>query len=406
MKTVRIGIIGNANNNIDNSIKVGIIGVGNIGSAHAMSIFSGNIQGLRLAAVCDIDASKREWAQEHFPSVPTFEQYGDMLNSGLIDAVIIATPHYLHPDMAIVAFEKSLHVLTEKPAGVYTNQVLRMNDAAMQAGTVFGIMFNQRTDPLFQKTREIVKNGQLGELKRFVWIVTNWYRTQAYYNSSDWRATWAGEGGGVLLNQAPHNLDLWQWIFGMPARIRAFCDYGKYHNIEVEDDVTIYAQYENGATAQFISTTGECPGTNRLEISGDRGKLVIEDGILRLWELPFSEREFCCKSDEGFAEPKTAYSEHKPETPGSLHNAILQNFADAILHGAELISPGIDGINQVGISNAAYLSDWTDDWVELPFDSDLYERMLKERADASAPHGTAKNKAPGGVYKKRWDVLW
>jgi len=388
------------------TVRVGVIGIGNIGSAHAVSIFSGNIKGLQLAAVCDIDAAKRYWAHENLPNIPIFEQYTDMLNSELINAVIIATPHYLHSDMAINAFEKSLHILTEKPAGVYTNQVLQMNKAAEQAGTVFGIMFNQRTDPLFQKARDIVQCGQLGKLKRLVWIITNWYRTQAYYGSSDWRATWFGEGGGVLLNQAPHNLDLWQWLFGMPARIRAFCDYGKYHSIEVEDDVTIYAQYDSGATASFITTTGECPGTNRLEISGDRGKLVIEDGILRLWELPFSEREFCYETNEGFAEPKTAYSEYKPEMSNSAHNAILQNFTDAILHGAELIAPGIDGIKQLSISNAAYLSDWTDNWVDLPFDDDMFEAMLKERAEGSVKHGKTKNKTPKGVYKRRWDVQW
>ena len=182
-----------------------------------------------------------------------------MFASGLIDAVLIATPHYLHPTIAIDGFSSGLHVLTEKPAGVYTNQVQQMNDAAKASDRVFGIMYNQRTNPQFQKIREIIKSGRLGECKRFIWIITNWYRTQAYYDSGTWRATWAGEGGGVLINQCPHNLDLWQWMFGMPTRVRATCHYGKWHNIEVEDEVTAYAEYANGASAVFITTTGEAP---------------------------------------------------------------------------------------------------------------------------------------------------
>lgn len=177
-------------------------------------------------------------ASANLPGTPQFTDYRQLLNSGLIDAVIIATPHYLHPPIAIEAFGHGLHVMTEKPAGVYTAQVQEMNQAAKESGKVFGIMYNQRTNPLFQEMRQIVKSGRLGELKRSVWIITNWYRTQAYYNSGSWRATWEGEGGGVLLNQCPHNLDLWQWIFGMPSRIRGFCQYGRWHDIEVEDEVT------------------------------------------------------------------------------------------------------------------------------------------------------------------------
>lgn len=203
-----------------------------------------------------------------------------MLDSGLIDAALIAVPHYEHPTYAVKCFQRGIHVLTEKPAGVYARQVREMNEAAEKAGVKFEIMFNQRIDPIYKKAHDLVQSGALGQPKRLVWIVTNWYRTQAYYDSGSWRATWKGEGGGVLLNQAPHNLDLWQWIFGMPQKIRAFCSVGKYHQIGVEDDVTIYGEYENGATAVFISTTGEAPGTNRLEISGDLGKLVLEEGKL------------------------------------------------------------------------------------------------------------------------------
>ena len=255
-----------------------------------------------------------------------------------------------------------------------------MNEAASKSGVKFGIMFNQRTNPLYAKARQIVQSGQLGQTKRLVWIITNWYRTQAYYDSGSWRATWGGEGGGVLLNQAPHNLDLWQWIFGMPKRVRAFCNFGKYHKIDVEDDVTIFGEYENGATATFITTTGEAPGTNRLEISGDRGKLVIEDGKLKWWKLSEPEREFCFTSKEGFYNPPTHYEEFCDEIPEG-HPQVLEAFAKSILTDSEMVARGEEGLNSLSISNAAYISAWTDDWAELPTDEAFFEKKLTELSE-------------------------
>ena len=287
-------------------IRLGIVGLGNMGSGHFYNVFAGKCPSVEVTAVCDINSDKLEKVKE-YSSVTRFTDSNEMLDSGLVDAVLIAVPHYDHPTIAIECFKRKIHVLTEKPAGVYARQVREMNEAAEKSGVKFGIMFNQRTNPMYAKAREIVQNGELGELKRMVWIITNWYRTQAYYNSGSWRATWSGEGGGVLLNQAPHNLDLWQWIFGMPKRIRAFCDFGKYHNIDVEDDVTIFGEYENGATATFISTTGDACGTNRLEITGDKGKIVIEHGKLKWWKLSVPEREFCFTATEGFVTPENTY---------------------------------------------------------------------------------------------------
>lgn len=388
-------------------VRLGIIGFGNIGSAHAHSIVSGNIHGLELTAVCDIDQEKRKQAGTLTSMIAFFASYEDLLNSGLVDAVLIATPHYLHPIIGVKAFEKGLHVLTEKPAGVYTRQVEQMNEAARQSGKVFGIMFNQRTNILFQRAREIVRGGCLGQPKRMVWIITNWYRTQAYYNSGGWRATWAGEGGGVLLNQAPHNLDLWQWVFGMPKRVRAFCSVGKYHQIEVEDDATIYAEYENGAVATFITSTGEYPGTNRIEITGDQAKLLIEDGKLRLWKLGTPEREFCYLADKGFDEPQITYEEYQPDKKETAHAGILQNFTDAILKGTDLLAPGIEGINELAISNAAYLSAWMDDWVSLPVDGDAFLAQLQQRVALSKQKDNIKcEKISSGVYNTRWNIRW
>ncbi len=286
-------------------LRIGIIGIGNMGSAHGVQIFQNRVKGVRLTAVCDSNRDRLAWAGERFGGeVYQYEEYEALLDGGRVDAVLIATPHNLHPVIATAAFERKLHVLTEKPAGVDRASVRRMNHAARQSGTVFGIMYNQRTNPLYGKLRALVQEGALGEIKRFVWIINNWYRTQAYYDSGSWRATWNGEGGGVLLNQCPHNLDIWQWIMGMPKRIRAFCNVGHFHEIAVEDDATIYAEYDNGASAVFITSTGEYPGTNRMEISGTRGKAVVENGELKLFLLEKDEREICFSSPKGMPEEK------------------------------------------------------------------------------------------------------
>ena len=361
-------------------LKVSIIGVGNMGSAHAKHIVDGCVNEMTLAAICDIDPVKQEWARRNLgASVAVYSDYHQLLDDHICDAIIIATPHYLHPVIAIEAFQKGYHVLSEKPAGVYTKAVREENEVAARSGKVFALMYNQRTNPLYQKARELVQSGELGEPKRLVWIITSWYRTQAYYDSGAWRATWAGEGGGVLLNQCPHNLDLWQWIFGMPKSIHAKCSVAKYHDIEVEDDVTITAEYENGATACFITTTGEYPGTNRLEISGDRGKLVIEGGRMTIDRLETPEREVNRTTSEGFASIPYTTEVIESTDPGSAHVGILQNFTNHILHGEPLLSSGYEGINGLTISNAAFLSDWTGKEITLPLDEDLFYELLMER---------------------------
>ena len=386
-------------------LKIGIIGIGNMGHTHAKNIFEGKINRLKLVAVCDIDKSKLEKAKEEFPNILTFETADELLASKSVDAVIIATPHYFHTEIAIKAFESGLNVLTEKPAGVRASDVLKMNSAAEKSGKVFGIMWNQRTNPLFNKAKELVENGTLGSMKRMVWIITNWYRTQSYYNSATWRATWSGEGGGVLLNQAPHNLDLWQWIFGMPAAIYASCDVGKWHNIEVEDDATIIGYYKNGATATFITSTGEYPGTNRLEISGSKGKMVLEKGKLTLTLTEGDEREFCYTCPEGFPHFETKETIIEQNEKETAHNGILQNFTDAVLDGKNLLASGYEGINEITLSNAAYLSAWTGKKVELPLDYNAFDQELKKRIESSVGERTVSEKKAKG-QSSRWQVNW
>ncbi len=389
-------------------VRMGIIGIGNMGTAHAKSLNEGKVEGMRLAAVCDIDQSRLDWCKENLSEdVAAFADYKELIASGLVDAILVAVPHYFHPEIAIAGFEAGLNVLTEKPAGVYAKQVKEMNEAAKKSGKIFGIMFNQRTNPYFAKMREVVQSGELGELKRSVWIITNWYRTQRYYDSGSWRATWEGEGGGVLLNQCPHNLDLWQWIFGMPSKIRATCNYGKWHNIEVEDDVTICAEYENGASGVFITSTGDCPGTNRFEITGDKGKMVCENGKLTWWKLSEPERKVCFESDNGFYhDPNLVVEDVETDKTETAHIGILQNFTNAILYGEELLAPGYDGINGVNIANAAHLSDWLGEWVSVPVDEDLFmERLNERRATSKAKeHVESIVSDLSGTYNDRWKV--
>lgn len=387
-------------------LRLGIIGMGNMGSGHLGYVLNGECPRIEVTAFADTDPEKLKRASEKLPSAAAYDSAEGLINSGAVDAVLIAVPHYDHPAIAVKAFERGLHVMTEKPAGVFSRQVREMNEAAKKAGTKFGIMFNQRTNPIYARAREIVGSGELGGLKRLVWIVTNWYRTQAYYDSGSWRATWNGEGGGVLLNQAPHNLDLWQWIFGMPKRVRAFCTVGKYHDIGVEDDVTIYGEYENGATATFITTTGEAPGSNRLEISGTGGKLVLEDGRLKHWRLKEDERITCAECKNGFVSPECDYEEFTAPEPDG-HPEILNNFADSILDGAELIAPGEEGLNSLSISNAAYLSSWTDDWADIPVAEDIFEKNLawlchNEKLTKKPPLVSE----PAEMLTERWRVHW
>ncbi len=274
--------------------------------------------------------------------------------------------------------------MIEKPAGVYTKQVEEMNEVAAKSDKSFAIMFNQRTNPCYIKLREMLQGGQYGEIKRVNWIITDWYRTQSYYDSGDWRATWSGEGGGVLLNQCPHQLDLWQWLCGMPCKVRGFLHEGKWHKIEVEDDVTIYVDYPNGATGVFITTTGDFPGTNRLEITLDKAKIVCMNNKLEVIELAQSCQEFCDTAGEGFGRiDTTTYTITPDPAPWSQHVQVMTQFGDNILRGGDLVGRGEEGINGLTISNCAHLSSWLDKTVELPIDKELYFKLLQDKIAGS-----------------------
>ncbi len=372
-------------------IKLGIIGYGNMGMAHVHSLMSGAVPDMELGAICDFSKTRRDAFKNKYPNIPVFDTAEKLYKSGLCDSVLIAVPHYDHPPLAILAFNYGLNVIIEKPAGVYTKQVLEMNEVAKKSGKLFGIMYNQRTNPMYQKLREMIQRGDLGEIKRITWIITDWYRSQAYHDSSSWRSTWAGEGGGTLINQNPHQLDLWQWMFGMPDKLMSHVSFGKYYDIEVEDDVTAFMQYENGTTGLYITSTGEFPGTNRLEVACDMGKVVIENDKMTFYRNIISEREFNQNNEKPFGCPENWKCEIPVLKNGDQHVGILKNFAGALKNGTPLLAPGFEGINGLIISNAIHYSAWTGDWADVKnFPHDEFYSLLQNKVKGSKKKAVTK----------------
>ena len=370
---------------MEKKIRLGIIGIGNMGSGHACRIVDGECPDFVLTAVADINPARREWAVKRLGrDVAFFDTAEAMLDSGLIDACIVATPHYAHPGLAIECMKRSIHVLVEKPAGVYTKQVREMNAMAdRHPEVVFALMFNQRTNCVYRKMRELVKSGRFGRIRRTNWIITDWYRPQVYYDSGAWRATWAGEGGGVLLNQCPHQLDLWQWICGMPMKVDAHLRFGQWHDIEVEDDVTAYVEYENGATGVFVTTTGDAHGTNRFEIQMDRARLLVEHDRLYLEEFSVSEPEWSAANKDPFASMPSTKALVETDGQNPQHTGVVNAWGGAILRGEPLVADGREGINGLPLSNAMHLSAFLGREVTLPIDEDLYYEELMKRVAVS-----------------------
>ena len=324
-------------------IKFGIVGVGGIASMHVDNIITGKCPGLKIVAMADRKEARRKWAAEKVPDAKIFNEGADLIKSGLCEAVLIAVPHYQHPELTILALQNNLHVMCEKPAGVYTLQVREMiAEANKHPELTFAMMFNQRTNCVYRKIKEMVENKTIGELKRINWIITDWYRTQFYYDSGDWRATWAGEGGGVLLNQDPHQLDLLQWMFGMPVKIHAFCHEGKWHDIEVEDDVSAYMEFENGASGVFVTSTGDAPGTNRLEVTGTKGKLVCDYNSLTFTRLETDEREWCKSARSGYTTPNVTIEQVETDGENPQHIGVLNAFVKHLEEGTPLVADGRD----------------------------------------------------------------
>ena len=377
---------------MEGKIRLGIIGVGNMGSGHAGNVLEGKCPDFELRAVADVNPDRLEWTKTNLPGdYARFDDAIAMLDSGSIDACIVSVPHYEHAKYAMECMKHGIHVMVEKPAGVYTKQVREMNaEADRHPEVVFGMMFNQRTNCIYRKMRELVQSGRYGQIRRANWIITDWYRPQAYYDSGDWRATWSGEGGGVLLNQCPHQLDLWQWICGMPARVQANMRFGQWHSIEVEDDVTAYMEYENGATGVFVTSTGDAHGTNRFEIQMDGARLVAEYDRLTLLEYDMPEPEFSRINKTPFATVGAHEVEVEMDGMNPQHVGVLNAWGGTILRGTPLVADGREGINGLTLSNAMHLSAFLGRKVTLPIDEDLYFEELMKRVATSRRKATGR----------------
>ena len=377
---------------MEKKIKLGIIGIGNMGSGHAHNILSGQCPEFQLVAAADINEERLEWAKKDLsPDVTYFNDALKMLDSGLIEACMVCVPHYFHPTYAMECMKRGIHVMVEKPAGVYTKQVREMNEEAKKhPDVVFGMMFNQRTNCIYRKMRELVQSGEYGAIRRTNWIITNWYRPQAYYDSGNWRATWSGEGGGVLLNQCPHQLDLWQWICGMPVKVQSNMKFGQWHDIEVEDDVTTYVEYANGATGVFVTTTGDAHGTNRFEVQLEKARIIVENDKLSLLEFDVSEPEWTRTNKIPFASMPAHEVEVETDGKNPQHIGVVNAWGGAILRGEPLVAGGEEGIFGLTLSNAMHLSAFLGKPVTLPFDEDLFYEELQKRVAASSRKPTGK----------------
>lgn len=376
-------------------LRIGIIGAGSIGSTHVQRFVTHQIQHARLTGICDTDPA----VIARYPDIPTWTDYRAFIDSGELDAVIVATPHFSHVPIGMYALEKGLHVLMEKPVAVHKADALRLLEAHTDKKLVFAAMFDTRTEPRYQKVRELIQAGELGTIRRINWILTAWFRSNAYYASSLWRATWAGEGGGMLVNQLPHDLDLFQWIFGLPKRVRAFCPLGKYHPIEVEDEVNALLEFENGATAVLVATTGEAPGTDRREIIGDRGRLVIHNDYLEFTRNEVPTDEFNRTTRERFGAPNSWEVKIPIKGQAGRHTEVIQKFVGAIREGTPLVAGAYEGLASIELANAITLASALDKTIELPLDAKQYEVFLREKIAASIPKTEVVESAPVDMSK-------
>jgi predicted dehydrogenase len=356
-------------------VRLGIIGLGNIGQHHQAYLAAGKVSRAELVAVSDAIPGKLE----KYKPLKTFADGEELIRSGLVDAVIIATPHYQHTTLGIAALQNGIHAMVEKPISAHKADAERLIAAQKKnPKIVFAGMFQLRAEPRYLRIQKLIQGGELGEIVRMSWLMTDWYRTEAYYASGGWRATWKGEGGGVLLNQCLHNLDVMQWLLGMPARVRGFCQLGRFHHIEVEDNVSAYFEYPNGATGAFVASTGEAPGTNRFEIAGTRGRLVLERDKLSFTRNETDMLEFSRTAKVGFAKPDVWHADIPFDNAPNPHAILMQNFVNAILDREPLIAPGEEGLHSVELANVMLYSSLLDQTVELPMDSAAYEKKLNQ----------------------------
>lgn len=369
--------------------RLAVIGIGRMGGRHARNIFKGVVKHATLAAVCDTD----EKVLEAFCTKYKVKGYTDrikMLEEVKPDGVIIATPHYSHVEIAKDCLAKDTDFLIEKPVSVTVKEAQELKELLDKKPDVIGaLMLNQRTNRMYAKAKELIEAGKIGQIKRVNFIVTDWYRSQYYYNMGGWRASWSGEGGGTLINQCVHQLDIWQWIVGMPDKIYAVCKtVGR--DITTENDVTAIMSYE-GFEGVFTASTHELPGTNRLEIAGENGKIVIDKRKMRYYLNKYPEPIVNQRAKHDYGNREDKKSKKRTYTYGLLrliYDAIngqqarvLNNFVEVLAtrDKSRLIADVNDGINGLSIINAINMSAWKGAQVKVPVDTQEYVIALNKK---------------------------
>lgn len=361
-----------------------VVGVGRMGSVHAENLYKGRVKGARLAGIQDVSAEALERFTAKYP-VPAFTDLNECVEETKPDGAVIATPHYFHVPIANSLLERGIAVLTEKPEAAEIKEALRLNEtAAAHPDTLFGIMYNQRTSPVYMKAKELVSSGALGKLKRVSMTITDWYRSQNYYDMGGWRASWSGEGGGVMINQCVHQLDILQWLVGTPLSIEAHADTAG-RNITVENEMYCYMEYPDGLKGTFTASAHELKGTNVLEISGDKGKIVAGKYSMKYYSFEPSECEVNRTAKKGYGSAKVRKKRYFYGLKRLIADAIygqqlnvLRAFAAALNGTGELVAAGEEGARALEFINAAYISAYTGEKVTFPVDPYRYSRTLSE----------------------------
>lgn len=364
-------------------VRIAVIGTGYMAGRHLE--FLDTYDKAEVTAVCDVNLERAQEVADQY-KCKAYSDHKQLLADKVADAVLIVTPHFFHTSIGIDALDAGHHVLCEKPLSVHKADCEKLLAAHTNKDLVFALMFNQRTNPAYRKVKSLLESGEMGRITRMSWIITNWFRSEAYYKQGTWRATWAGEGGGVLLNQCPHQLDMMIWLCGMPEKVHCFGRFGQYHDIEVEDDVTAYMEFPGGASGVFIATTGEAPGQNTLEICGDRGRITVDGHKVHWSRTERSVKDLLENDPTPMPEPETWEIDFEYPDEGGQHHEIMTNFCEAILEGKELIAPSTEGTSSVELCNAMLLSAWKEQTVHLPMDSAEYAAELEARMATSRFH--------------------
>ena len=358
--------------NVD-SLRYVVIGV-------AASIFPSHrraqlAEGINVVAACD---NRAEPGKQRAAEIGCafYEDYRAMLAETKPDVAIIVTPHPLHPSIAIDCLRAGCHVLVEKPMAIDVASADRMVAEADTCGRTLAINFQHRLRPAVEKARQLVVEGAIGALVRTL-SIEPWFRTAYYYRTADWRAKWTSEGGGVLLNQAPHTLDILCHLAGLPRKVWGWTR-TRYHSIQVEDTAQAMFEYPNGAPGYLTVSTVEVGVAPHLQIIGEKGAIELVGNQLTIYRSTPSSREYMLTSAEMFGKPETSSETLEiPDTSGA-HLAVYRDFKAALRDGRQPRCNGREGIMSLELANAITLSSYADRAVTLPLDRAAYSELLSD----------------------------